>query len=213
MKNENIKYGIGGIMIGGFLVWLLSFNTINSNNYGMMGMMGFRNQSQQIVQKNSNTMDAHFIEQMIPHHEDAITMSKLALTKAQRPEVKTLATNIINSQSKEITDMKTWYKEWYGRELPTGSNVMRQHGMMGGGSMHMGIMGDDNDLVRLSSSSDFDREFVEEMIPHHQMAVMMARMLKNGTTRSEMKTLAENIISSQSEEITLMRGWLTEWSK
>ncbi len=213
MKNDSLRFGIIGALAGGLIMWIATYSAASSNNYSIMSMMGLRNQPQQIVQKNSDTMDAHFIEQMIPHHEDAITMSKLALTKTQRQEVKTLATNIINSQSKEITDMKNWYKEWFGRELPTGNQVMNQHGMMGGGPMHMGISGGINDLERLTLAPDFDREFIEEMIPHHQMAVMMASMLRNGTQRAELKTLAENIISSQSEEITLMRGWLTEWSQ
>jgi len=213
MKNDSLRFGIIGALAGGLIMWIATYSAASSNNYSIMSMMGLRNQPQQIVQKNSDTMDAHFIEQMIPHHEDAITMSKLALTKTQRQEVKTLATNIINSQSKEITDMKNWYKEWFGRDLPTGNQVMNQHGMMGGGPMHMGISGGINDLERLTLAPDFDREFIEEMIPHHQMAVMMASMLRNGTQRAEMKTLAENIISSQSEEITLMRGWLTEWSQ
>lgn len=213
MKNDSLRFGIIGALAGGLIVWTATYTATSSNNYSMMSMMGLRNQPQKIEQKSSNSMDAHFIEQMIPHHEDAITMSKLALTKTQRQEVKTLATNIINSQSKEITDMKNWYKEWFGRELPTGNTVMRQHGMMNGGPMHMGMLGNTEDLKRLTLATDIDREFVEEMIPHHQMAVMMASMLKNGTQRDEMKTLAENIISSQSEEITLMREWLTEWSQ
>ena len=108
--------------------------------------------------------------------------------------------------------MKEWYKEWFGRELPTGSQVMRQHGMMGNSGMHMGVRGDSTDIARLENSENFDTEFVEQMIPHHQMAVMMASMLKNGTQRIEMKKLADNIITSQSNEIELMQGWLKEWS-
>ena len=91
--------------------------------------------------QSSDVMDAHFIEQMIPHHEDAITMAKLALQKGTRPQIKTLAVGIIESQSKEIDQMRDWYKTWYGRELPTGSEVMNQHGMMGNDGMHMGMMG------------------------------------------------------------------------
>ena len=49
------------------------------------------------------------------------------------------------------------------------------------------------------------------MIPHHQMAVMMASMLEDGTTRSEMKKLADDIITAQTDEIDQMRGWLKEW--
>ena len=203
MKNDKIVYGLLGLVIGAAGMRVLTSTILPSNNQ----MMG--NQSRM---QNSETIDAHFIEQMIPHHEDAITMAKLAQTRATRSEVKELADNIINSQGKEITQMKSWYKDWFGRELPTGDAVMNQHGMMGNTSgMHMGMMGNESDLASLESSEDFDRTFVEHMIPHHQMAVMMASMLKNGTNRAEMKQLAEEIISAQTQEIDQMRTWLNEW--
>lgn len=194
---------ITGIVIGGLAVFGYYSDKASINPGIMMG----RNS----VSNDSDVIDAHFIEQMIPHHEDAITMSELALEKATRPEVKELAANIISSQSNEITQMKAWYKDWYGRELPTGEEVMSQHGMMSGGRMHMGMRGSDMDLDSLENSEDFDRAFVEDMIPHHQMAVMMASMLKNGTNRPEMKKLADDIILAQTAEIDLMRKWLTEW--
>ena len=77
--------------------------------------------------------------------------------------------------------------------------------------MHMGMMGDESDMASLEQADDFDKTFVEEMIPHHQMAVMMATMLKNGTTRPEMKKLAEDIISAQTKEIDQMRSWYKIW--
>ena len=77
--------------------------------------------------------------------------------------------------------------------------------------MHMGMMGNDTDMARLENAADFDKVFIEEMIPHHQMAVMMANMLLSGTNRAEMKQLAENIITSQTKEINDMRSWYRIW--
>jgi uncharacterized protein (DUF305 family) len=209
MNNDKLKYGIVGLLLGGAAIWFLTTSAVNSNNTGMMRMMGVRTNAQNMMR--SETIDAHFIEQMIPHHEDAITMAKLAQTKAQRPEVKQLAQNIIDSQGKEINEMKAWYKDWFGRELPTGEDVMSQHGMMGNNGMHMGMRGNESDVTRLEQAEDFDVAFVEHMIPHHQMAVMMASMLKNGTDRPEMKKLADDIITAQTNEIDQMREWLDEW--
>ncbi len=207
--NDQIKYGIISAIFGGIAVWLLMTTAVSPNNTRMMnsdssskneaGMMG--------------NIDQHFIEQMIPHHDDAITMSKIALTKATKTEVKELAQSIITSQQKEIDQMRAWYKDWYGKEVPTGNNAMSDHNMMGNSSMHMGMMGDKTDIERLESAEDFDRAFVEEMIPHHQMAVMMAGMLKGGTERAEMKKLAQDIVKAQNQEIDQMRQWLTEWEK
>ena len=46
-------------------------------------------------------MDQHFIVMMIPHHEGAIAMADLALTRAKRPEIKELAKSIMASQTLE----------------------------------------------------------------------------------------------------------------
>ena len=52
-------------------------------------------------------IDRHFIEQMIPHHEDAVLMAELALTKADHGELKKLAENIKRDQSREIVEMRS----------------------------------------------------------------------------------------------------------
>lgn len=202
--SSKFRFAIIGLIIGALGVWTLNQVVFNAATINVNKMS---------KSNNSDTVDSHFIEQMIPHHEDAISMAKLAQEKAKRPEVKQLAANIITSQSKEINEMKTWYKTWFGKELPTGDTVMNQHGMMEKSDTHMGLMADGSDMTRLAGAKDFDTAFTEEMIPHHQMAVMMASMLKNGTQRPEMEKLAEDIITSQTGEIEQMRKWLKEWEK
>ncbi len=68
------------------------------------------------------------------------------------------------------------------------------------------------DIESLKNAANFDEAFLQEMIPHHQIAVMMARMLLSGTNRPEMKQLGQNIIAAQEQEITQMRSWLQEGS-
>ncbi len=206
MKNEKILYAVGGMIVGGLAVWLITLINVNPN-IGMMGSRTFMTQNSQ----QSDAIDAHFIEQMIPHHNDAITMAKLAQEKASRPEIKQLAEDIITSQGTEINQMKDWYKSWFGDNVPEGSAVMNQHGMNMGNGMHMGMMGNDMDMTRLENAQDFDKVFIEDMIPHHQMAVMMASMLKGGTQRPEMKKLADDIITAQTDEINQMRQWYVDW--
>jgi uncharacterized protein (DUF305 family) len=207
MTNDQLKYGISGLLIGAAIVWLIMGS---SSNFSWQGMMNRQYTSEQQMPR-SGIMDAHFIEQMIPHHEDAITMATLALTKAKHPEMKQLAESIIDSQSKEIDQMKAWYKDWYGQEVSSGTVAMGQHNMMGGSGMHMGMMGNATDVTRLEQAADFDKIFIEEMIPHHQMAVMMANMLKAGTERPEMQKLADDIITAQTREINQMRQWHDAW--
>ena len=153
-------------------------------------------------------IDSHFIEQMIPHHEDAIIMASLALENAEHQEIKTLAGDIISSQSEEIDQMEEWYKSWFGIDVPSLSFSMgHDMGMM----THGGMMGDETDISALENAELFDKEFIEQMIPHHQMAVMMAQMLSYSTSRQEMKQLAENIVMAQTKEINQMREWYNVW--
>jgi uncharacterized protein (DUF305 family) len=56
--------------------------------------------------------DKLFLEGMIDHHQSAVDMGKLAVKKAVRPELKKFAQQVINDQSKEIVQYKTWLKGW-----------------------------------------------------------------------------------------------------
>lgn len=206
MMHEKFIFGVSGIILGALIMWIGSTVSLQSGK-PLFSQMGINRTS-----ASSDALDSHFIEQMIPHHEDAITMAKLAETKAKTKEVKELAKNIILSQGNEINQMKAWYKDWFGRELSSNKTTMAQHGMMGETeSMHMGMMGDESDSTRLANAANFDVAFVEDMIPHHQMAVMMANMLKDGSGRPEMKKLADDIIAAQTKEINDMRSWLQTW--
>jgi uncharacterized protein (DUF305 family) len=197
-KRSLLVGGVIGLVIG-HVISVMAFG-----GYG--GMHGDMRGNNQMM----GSIDKHFIEQMIPHHEGAIEMAQLALEKAKRPETKTLATGIITAQQKEITDMKSWYKQWFGTDVPVVGQHMMNGQMMMHGNAHMNSMSGDMDALK--NAKDFDVEFAKQMIPHHEMAVMMAQMLEGSTNRPEMKTLAQNIISSQNQEIEMMRGWIKAWS-
>ena len=210
-QNNKILYGIGGIVIGLILAGVF----YPMMRYGGYGMMNWRNNSSYEQGVNGNTqiastIDKHFIEQMIPHHEGAIAMANLALKKAKHPEIKTLATAIIAAQTTEIQSMNGWYQDWFGSVVPKVSTGMMSGGIMSQNGMHMGGQ---EDMTALENATDFDKAFIEEMIPHHQLAIMMANMLQSGTNRPEMQQLAKNIISSQSKEIQQMQAWYTQWYK
>jgi uncharacterized protein (DUF305 family) len=57
--------------------------------------------------------DKAFIDAMIPHHQSAIDMARVALENSDNPKVKELAENIISAQQKEIEQMQEWREEWY----------------------------------------------------------------------------------------------------
>lgn len=59
--------------------------------------------------------DLRFINAMIPHHEGAVQMAEDLKGKSQRPELLTLADEIITSQQAEIDQMEAWRQDWYGQ--------------------------------------------------------------------------------------------------
>jgi len=58
--------------------------------------------------------DLAFLERMIPHHESAVAMARLALERAERPELRTLAEGIVVGQERELAQMRGWLAEWFG---------------------------------------------------------------------------------------------------
>jgi uncharacterized protein (DUF305 family) len=156
-------------------------------------------------------VDKPFIEMMIPHHQSANEMAQMALSRAKSPEVKKLAQSIIEEQTREIEQMQTWYKQWYGTEVPTTEmNMGMDSGMdesMMQAMMQMEMM-DREMMEALENAQDFDREFLRQMTRHHQTATMMAGMVVNSAQHREIRNLARNIIESQSAEIAQMQQLL-----
>ena len=134
-----------------------------------------------------------FAEMMIPHHEQAIEMSDIALSKSTNPEIIKLATEIKNAQEPEIQLMKSW--EGVDASMHMG------HTMMG--------MLDEQEIADLKSASgkDFDRLFLEGMIKHHEGAIDMAGMIDDSKNQ-EVSDLGKAIIDAQSAEIKVMQELL-----
>lgn len=147
-------------------------------------------------------MDAnrHYIEWMIPHHEDGVRMADLAPAQAEHPELRTLAAHISQVQTDEIARMRQWYRAWYGTEVPPDT--------MAGGMMRM--MGT-HDAAPLDGARPFDEAFIEQMIPHHEMAVTGSTMALRMVQQPELRELLQSIITSQSAEIAQMREWYQQW--
>ncbi len=147
-----------------------------------------------------NAQDVTFVKDMIPHHEQAVVMSDLALSQAGSPAVKDLATRIKAAQAPEIATMQGWLTAW-------GEDAAGGHDM---GSMDMGGMkgmASDEELsaLRAASGTEFDKLYLKDMTAHHEGAVEMAKAEIAKGKDPAAKTLAQQITSSQEKEITEMR--------
>ncbi|MFZ0406674.1 MAG: DUF305 domain-containing protein [Cyanobium sp.] len=161
--------------------------------------------------------DQRFIVMMIPHHDGAIAMADLALSRARHPQLKALAERISSSQRRENALMRSWYRQWYGADV--GSTPVDQAdglpwgmGMgMGMGHGAMGTRATADSLAVLNSAPDFDRAFIEQMVPHHWMGVMMASMGQMHSQHPQLRQLQAAMVRVQSEEIQQMQQWYRQW--
>jgi uncharacterized protein (DUF305 family) len=172
---------------------------------GMMngGMMGPGMMNGGLVDS-SAPFDQRFLDQMIVHHQGAVISAQLMIADSARPELRDLAQRIITGQQREIDQMRQWRQDWYGT-VSRGSLP----GMMGGGMMSGPMMSRDQMRQMMGASADFDRMFLQMMIPHHEAAIAMAEQALTQAEHPEIKTLAQGIITTQRAEIAEMQGYLT----
>lgn len=162
---------------------------------GMMsgGMMG-----QGTIADQNAPFDQRFLDQMLAHHQMAVTSAQQMIADSARPELRDLAQRIITGQQREIDQMRTWRQEWYG-SASSGS----MPSMIGGG-----IMSRDQMRQMMGAQADFDCMFLQMMIPHHEAAIAMAQQALTQAEHPEIKTIAQGIITTQRAEIGEMQGYL-----
>ena len=117
--------------------------------------------------------DARFMQDMIPHHHQALEMAALVADRTNRPELIDVAGRINVSQGDEIEFMQQWLRD-RGERVPdpTAHDEMHTHHSMAG-------MATPAQMAELAASkgADFDRLFLELMITHHEGAVTMVEEL------------------------------------
>ena len=190
----------GGMMNGGMM-------SAGMMNGGMTsGMIGNGMMGSTAPGDPNRPFDLRFLEQMITHHQSAVMSAQMMIADSARPELRDLAERIITGQQREIAQMQRWRNDWYGT---TSTGIML--GMMNGGMIGGGMMNRDQMRQMMGANADFDRIFLQMMIPHHQAAITLAQQALNQAEHPEIKTLAQGIVTTQQAEITEMQGYLNDW--
>ena len=148
-----------------------------------------------------NNADAMFAMMMIPHHQQAIDMADMIITKnGIDPPIIELAQKIKDAQQPEIAQMQGWLEAW-GVGDPGNMMDDMDHGN--------GMMtGDDMSELQTATGADAGRIFLNQMIQHHEGAIDMATDEVDDGQNPDAITLAKNIITSQTAEIEIMTGLL-----
>jgi uncharacterized protein (DUF305 family) len=162
-----------------------------------------------------NNMDVMFAQHMIPHHQQAIEMSDMLLAKQGiDPRVIELAGQIKAEQTPEIEQMKNWLTQWGEPTMstmpgmPSQTEMPGMPGQMGMDGMSGMMSAEDMTALQDAQGVDASKLFLQQMIKHHQGAIMMAqREISAGQFPDEL-ALARSIASDQQQEIDTMQGIL-----
>jgi uncharacterized protein (DUF305 family) len=202
MKQYTIIAAVAALLIGGVGVYALvekDNDRVKEMDHSMMSedsteqdSMSMENMAKMDHSAMMVSSEREFVTGMIPHHQEAVDTAKEVLARGgTTPEVRTLAQEIVVAQEAEIAQLKAWHEAWYG-EAYVANNTYQS--MM-------------RDLSQLSGA-DLDKRFLEDMIPHHMGAIMMAQSVRPYVEHQEVTDLADAIMSTQTTEIELMRNLL-----
>ncbi|MEO8337745.1 MAG: DUF305 domain-containing protein [bacterium] len=147
--------------------------------------------------------DVEFMQGMIAHHGQAIYMSRLALSRGASPRVLKFANKIDQSQAAEIHLMQ----EWLVANKQTAPVAESWHTM----SMPGMLTPEQLKTLDAAKGAEFDRQFLNLMIQHHNGALLMVKDLF-GTPRAaqdvDISVFANDVFTVQTAEIDIMHQML-----
>ncbi len=156
--------------------------------------------------------DVRFMQSMIGHHTQAITMAGWAPSHGANSSVRTLAERIINAQQDEIVTMRQWLQDRRQKVPGPGASMTM---MMDGKAQEMLMPGmlTQAQMQQLDQARgpDFDHLFLTFMIQHHRGAVSMVQDLFDTYGASQDETIfkfASDVNVDQSTEIARMEKML-----
>ncbi|MEM9335738.1 MAG: DUF305 domain-containing protein [Pseudomonadota bacterium] len=157
--------------------------------------------------------DVTFMQNMIPHHQQAVEMSELVDDRTNNEDVKELAAKILASQDDEISFMQEWLSS---RGQEEGKAHAHHHGMDHSLMADMG-MATPEQMTKLAASEGvaFDEQFLRLMIRHHEGAIDMVDDLlqtQSAAYDAELYNFTNDVKQDQGAEIKAMAGILTELS-
>jgi uncharacterized protein (DUF305 family) len=162
-----------------------------------------------------DSAEAGFARDMATHHAQAVEMSFVVRDKSADQDLRTLASDIIVTQSTQRGIFMGWLQQW---GLPQASARRRMawmpdHAHMApatDGAVLMHGMASDAELRSLDEANGVDAEirFLQLMIRHHEGGIIMARALMARSDRRELAQMVKSIEEGQQAEIAQMRNML-----
>ncbi len=177
---------------------VLSLSINRDENHSMNGSSGHMGHGSSGSKNSQYTgADVMFLQMMIPHHQQAIDISNLAMKSSQDSELLALAKIIARDQAAEIQQMKAWLKD-------AGASEDMGHSMDGMGGM---LSPDELSALSAATGKAFDILWLKGMTDHHDGAIHMTQMIEDARN-PEIKAFGEKVIADQSAQIEQMKEML-----
>ncbi len=156
----------------------------------------------------AHDLDVHFLDMMTMHHQHGVEMARMVETKGQLPRLKEFARTVIADQERDITVMREMRERHFAGQPQAESMHMRGRQMTMTEMQRMSEM--DMERLRRLEGAEFDREFLNTFIRHHEMAINMSREEVAQGRNEEVKRKARETIAKQTREIREMREMLRQ---
>ena len=152
------------------------------------------------------TSDEAFLQHMIVHHQFAIDMAQQIQRKTLHPAMLEYLRDMVRQQGYEITMMRSvmtrGLPERFALDKPDPGHEPSKF-------QYYGVVGSGPGCVPMTGHNPAnDVEFLKHMIPHHQIAVDLSRVMMTKTKNQHIMALCYDIIRQQEHEIAKMRNLL-----
>lgn len=146
--------------------------------------------------------DLMYIDMMIPHHESVIALAEIAQHELTHPDLIEIAEVIVETQDAEIREMELLRDEWYGdAETVSMDMIMGMPGMGTDMTMMEQQMNAEWQVQAFCTAENPDLAFIDQVIPHHQMAIDASEAALEEAVHSELVAIAQRVIEDQQHEI------------
>jgi uncharacterized protein (DUF305 family) len=155
--------------------------------------------------------DHDYASLMINHHQGAVDLSQMALSKATDAQVKTIAQTMITDHKAEIDELNKFLSSHDTTSAEHKKNTMAGHTHKEGSHTELseGMNAMMDKMKGTTLSNNVDKDYVTLMLAHHQNAVKLSQDELSHGHHAELKKLAKKMIEDDKKEIAMFEKWLS----
>jgi uncharacterized protein (DUF305 family) len=136
------------------------------------------------------TFDLRYINAMIAHHRGAMLLADQLSKNTARPEMKALSQAILNDEPKAIAELYDWKKTWYSDTKKVRDPIVANLG---------------------PADEKFDLRFLNAIIAHHEIGVVMTKETRLKSSRAEILNNADAVENFLTNGLKTLKQLRSDW--